>query len=103
MKNFDKIKTYKEIKYITKVGKKIILHSAIIYKGRAVEDKAKIGILISRKFGNAVKRNKAKRRILSALNYVNYVNYREVVLIPKKNLLLMNFEDLKSEIESLFI
>ena len=103
MKNFVKIKTHKEIKHVTRIGKKAILKGAIVYRVNQILEKPKIGILISKKFGNAVKRNKAKRKILSSLNFINFDNTAEVVFIPKRAILKINFEDLKVEIQKLFI
>jgi ribonuclease P protein component len=100
MKNFNKIKTYGEIKNITNKGVKTVLKSTIVYKLKASQENAKIevGFLLSKKFGNAVKRNKTRRKIVGVLNDLKPNGNYDAVFIPRNSILKMTFFDLKNEL-----
>ena len=101
MKKFEKIKTYKEIKGITLAGKKHVLDSFIIYETSdlASQEMPYIGILISKKFGIAVKRNFAKRRILAMLNDLNLegLKGKKITFIPRNKILKIDYKKIASE------
>jgi ribonuclease P protein component len=96
MFQIEKIKTYQEIKAITTKGEKFVFKSAIVYKVKT-ENTIRIGILSSRKFGNAVKRNFAKRRIIGALHMIKKVGSMNLVFIPRNQILKMDFDEIKNE------
>ncbi len=100
MAKIEKVKTYKEIKSITNKGEKLIFKSAIIYKISA-KTNFRIGILTSRKFGNAVKRNFAKRLIIASLNAIKKDFEGDIVFIPRNQILTMNFEEIKEEFKKI--
>ncbi len=65
-------------------------------------DNFKLGLVASKKLGNAVDRNRAKRRVREAIRTSSHINdLKEVifVLILKKTVLKVPFIDLKQEIE----
>ena len=65
-------------------------------------DNFKLGLVASKKLGNAVDRNRAKRRVREAIRTSCHINdLKEVifVLILKKTVLKVPFIDLKQEIE----
>jgi ribonuclease P protein component len=93
------ITKYTEIKKITQSGEKFVLKSCIAYKIPA--EKWKFGILISKKFGNAVKRNLAKRRIRAALTLIKEKPKIHLVFIPRQQVLNINFEAMQEELKNL--
>tara|TARA_B100000676_G_C17226354_1_gene411673 strand:+ start:69 stop:398 length:330 start_codon:yes stop_codon:yes gene_type:complete len=66
------------------------------------EEKFKLGLIASKKLGNAVERNRAKRRVREAIrtnNLIEKLQNLRFVLILKKTVLKVPFIDLKQEIE----
>ena len=66
------------------------------------EEKFILGLVASKKLGNAVERNRAKRRVREAIrtcNLINTLHNVRFVLILKKTVLKVTFIDLKQEIE----
>ena len=62
---------------------------------------SRYGIVVSKKVGNAVKRNFAKRRLRAILNNINFSfekKQMDYVFIANKNLLKIKFSDLNIEL-----
>ncbi len=102
MKFINKIKTYSEIKAITNSAEKQVFKSFIAYKTENSEN-LKIGILLSKKFGKAVKRNFARRRLIASLNNLPKNSRGTIVFIPRNKILTIDFEELKKEVVSIFV
>lgn len=103
MKHLEKLKTYSQIKNVINNGEKILLKTAVVYKMPTKEPKEKpqIGILSSKKFGNAVKRNYAKRRIVAAINKLEPIDKDFIfVFIPRQQILKIIFSKMLKEFES---
>lgn len=71
MKNYVNLNKNYEFQRIYKYGKSFILPSLVVYINRNRENQKKIGITTSRKIGNAVRRNRARRVIKEAFNVLN--------------------------------
>lgn len=111
MKHFYKLKKYSQIKFIIEKGEKIVLKSSVLYKldltnlklqHNLVEDKCVIAFLLSKKFGNAVKRNRARRLLFAGLTLnIDSINkHFAYAFIPRAKLLNLNFTELCKEINN---
>ncbi len=66
------------------------------------EEKFTLGLIASKKLGNAVERNRAKRRVREAIRTCSLINMLvgvRFVIILKKTVLKVPFIDLKQDIE----
>lgn len=101
----NRLKKRKEFAYIHKNGKKLnAQHLSIIY----IKSKLpipKIGISVSNKVGNAVKRNKVKRQLREIMrsNLPFLRNHQNIVLSAHPNISECDFSSLRTEIEKLLI
>lgn len=106
IKNIIKLKTYSEIKKVINEGEKCVLPYFIIYrtKNPAISSSVLLGILLSRKFGKAVKRNYARRRIIALLNqYKDIISKNYIyVFIPRWSLIKKEYHKIQSETEKFF-
>ena len=65
---------------------------------------AKFGIVISKKIGKAVIRNKKRRQIKEILKkLVSDIKINQYVIVAKDNINELTFSDLKAEIETCFL
>lgn len=76
----------------------------IINKEENNENKPKFGITFTKKIGNAVTRNKLKRRIKSIIDnneeiYEKGINY---IIIAKKEVLNLTYQQMEKELISVF-
>ena len=63
----------------------------------------KFGITFTKNIGNAVTRNKLKRRIKSIIDNNNvYDSDKTYIIIAKKNVLNLNYQQIEKELISLF-
>ena len=69
---------------------------------RKNNDEMRIGISISKKFANAVNRNKYRRKVRSILDSLNMWNKQvDVVLILRKAFLDLSFKEMTKEIKNI--
>jgi len=90
---------------VSKKGKKFFTQGFILQKYKrdfsSKENTARVGFTITKKVGNAVVRNKIKRRFRAIIKEVlnNYLkkNYDYVIIANKKSL-VMNYKELKNDV-----
>ena len=102
------LKKRKDFILSNKFGKKIIKKNLILQKFSSLDQtnlNLKFGFTATKKIGNAVKRNRAKRRMRSLIstflkeNACLFDDTSTYILIAKKSLIKAPFLDLKVEIK----
>ena len=103
MKKYETIKTHKEFDYMIHNCPFKKSKCFIIYNKDNDFNFNRFGIAVSKKLGNAVTRNKAKRvmRELIHKNKKLFSNNKDYIIIIKKGLLDSSFDDLNKELVSL--
>jgi ribonuclease P protein component len=93
-----------EFKKVYKAGKNFWNRNLIVYVRRNGTDKVRIGVSITKKVGNAVVRNKLKRRIREINRlYLPYLRPGyDIVIIPKKNAVDLLFTELESALKHIY-
>ena len=101
-----KLPTLKKTSEFSQIRNKGDYFKSPYFNGYILEDqnqeKFVLGIVASKRIGNAVDRNRAKRRVREAIrtsSLINTLNNMRFVLILKKTVLKVPFIDLKQEIE----
>ena len=71
-----------------------VVSNYLIFYYRKSKNNLRAGISISKKFANAVKRNKYKRQVRSALDLIKPWNYKyDLIIILRKPFLNLNFDE----------
>ena len=90
------LKSHREIQAVKHHGRRIstVLFNLLAYNMN--EAPTRVGIVVGKRFGNAVRRNRAKRvfRELVRDSYSGFVTGRGILVFPKKDVLLSSREDL---------
>ncbi len=74
-----------------------------VYLEHTDEKNYHFGISISKKIGNAVTRNKIKRRIKSILDQYDYKNNFNCIIIVRKSILKSSFLKMNQDLEKIII
>lgn len=79
-------------------------HLTAFYRRREAGDKFRIGFTVSKLLGGAVQRNRMRRRLREAvrLHWPEFQAPVDIVINPKKTLLLMDFSELGKEVSQVF-
>lgn len=103
MKKKDIVKNQRDFTKIIKTGKKVNNNSFVIYYIKNNINHSRYGISVGTKLGNAVFRNKYKRRIRMLINNNDclYNNIDYIILLRKKAIEL-DFNSLKLDFNKLF-
>src|SRR5690554_677984 len=104
MKKKKRLRKNMEFKKVYKARKNFWNRNLILYIKRNGTKETRIGVSITRKVGNAVVRNKLKRRI-KELNRRYIESLKEgydIVIIPKKNAVNLSFKDLESALKHIY-
>lgn len=103
MKKINIIKKNDEFNYIINNGKKYYSELFYLYILKNNFDYNRYGISVSKKIGNAVVRNKQKRRIKFVIdNLMLNLNGYDIVIISRPRLKFSDYNYLKSNIVNLF-
>ena len=103
MKKENRIKKNHEIASIVNLRKKVVNKSFVIYYKKTKTEKSRFAFSVSKKFGHAFERNKAKRISRNLFRkYINKYNNIDFVVVIKPNLKDMLYSDLEREVDFLF-
>lgn len=103
MKKQNRIKKNHEIASIVNLRKKVASKNYVIYYQKNNLNKTRIAFSVSKKFGHAVERNKAKRISRNLFRkYINMYNNLDLVIIIRQNMKNVTFEVLENEVNFLF-
>ncbi len=105
MKKFDVISSKSDFNYITKYGKKFVCKGFVVFiLNDSSLERFYIGWIVSSKNGNAVFRNRIKRRLRSLSSFIadvfNDNQYLKICYIAKKQSYFLNFDYMKQELLS---
>ena len=104
MKKELKIKKNIEIQQIIEEKNATVGENFIVYKKENHDTTTpRFAISVSKKFGNAVRRNQIKRRIRSIIDESNFKKYDIFVVVRPKLNKIDNFETIKNELNALFV
>ncbi|RLA72012.1 MAG: ribonuclease P protein component [Epsilonproteobacteria bacterium] len=91
------MKQNREFQFVYKRGKSAHAHSLVLFYLPSAYDK-KIGYTASKKVGNAVVRNRSKRRLRALFTeYSAQINSGQYVLVAKAAISKTSYESLKQE------
>lgn len=95
MKKEDIIKSGEDFNKILNYNHKVSNNEYIIFYVPKDEQKPKFGLSAPKKLGNAVLRNKCKRRLRMIIRNNNFLfkNYRNYIIIIKKGFLCLSYKD----------
>ena len=93
------VKNSRDFEKIIKEGKCKKNHSFIIHSKENELDYDKYGISVSKKLGNAVFRNKYKRKIRAIIdNYKKmYINHEDYIIILRRGAVDKSYQDLEKD------
>lgn len=92
-----RIKTQNEFDLVFQEGKKFVCSSFVVLTRETTNSYPRLGIIVSKRIGNSVVRNKVKRRfreIFRQLSYQDKMGQRDFVFIARKTASVVGFEEL---------
>lgn len=100
----EKIITRKEeFSFIIKTGKFVSEKVLVLYFYPKALTNSRVGITVSKKLGNAVQRNKAKRQLKSMVDSIyNWQEDFDTIIIIREMFKISSFDDNKKHLESAY-
>ena len=100
MKRYEMVKSHEDFNTIINTGKKTTGRGLIIFQKSKDYPKPNFGIAVGKKLGNAVVRNKFKRRFRNIIdnNKELFSNYNNYIIMIKKEALNVSYEKLEKEL-----
>ncbi|WP_187648592.1 ribonuclease P protein component [Nitrosophilus labii] len=98
MKDFSTLKSSREFNYVYRRGKS--WHSPFFVIFYKQSNAKKVGFVASKKIGNAVKRNRAKRRLKALfIEFYDLLKPGLYIFVAKKDILEVDFAKIKKSFE----
>ena len=102
MKKENRLKKNLEIASIVNKRKRVVNNNYIIYYQKSETGKLRIAVSVSKKYGQAFERNKAKRRVRNIMReYVGTIKNYDLVIVVKNVAKEKEYNELKKEIQFL--
>ena len=104
MQNIETIKSNRDFQRVYKRGKRAWNSNFTIYYLKNHRDETRFGITVTKKIGNAVERNRLKRRIKEIIRHhreILPIGY-DIIIIPKKNTNDLVFNQLEKSLLHVF-
>ena len=100
MKKTNIVKESRDFQTIIEQGKSVRNQNYIIYYKKNELSKYRFGLSVGKKIGNAVTRNKYKRRLKSIIDHHTnlYKNDFDYIIIVRKNCLDENYQELEESL-----
>ncbi len=99
-----RVKKSHDIEQIIKKRQSVGSKYFVIYKNKCHEvDHYRVAISVSKKYGNAVARNKIKRQVRAILQNINLNNQYDIFVVIKPLCKELNFNQIKKELTRLII
>jgi len=98
-KQLKKIKKNKDFSYIYKTGRKVYVKNIGIFWIKSRRPETGYGITTSKRFKNAVTRNKIRRRVRSIIKEEVFFEGLMFIVYVKETALTLSFAGLKEEIQ----
>ena len=102
MKKINILKKNLDFDRIIKNNKPFRYKDYVIYLERDTNDVYKFGLSVGKKIGNAVTRNKYKRRLKNIIDEKNYQNNFNCIIIVGKGILSRSFDEMKENLFKAF-
>ncbi len=102
MKKINIVKSNEDFDRIIKCNKPFKYKSFVVYIEWTNDTCYHFGFCVSKKIGNAVTRNKIKRRIKSAISGFDYKNNFNCIIITGKGILNESFQELSDNLFFIF-
>ncbi len=102
MKRINRITSNIDFQKIIGAKKQVVTNSLILYY-RTNEDRLRIGLSVSKKFGNAVVRNSVRRKTRAIIREMNILDLKyDVILIVRQSFINAKFEKQRKEVKKIF-
>ena len=102
MKKINILKKNLDFDRIIKNNKPFRYKDYIIYLEKNTNDVYKFGLSVGKKIGNAVARNKYKRRLKNIIDEKNYQNNFNCIIIVGKGILSRSFDEMRENLFKAF-
>lgn len=99
MKKINIIKESREFTRIIKNNKPFKYMDFLVYKEKKDNDIYKFGFSVGKKIGNAVMRNKVKRRLKNIIDQYKFKDNFNCVIIVKKGIAEKSYQEMSKEVD----
>ena len=101
MKKINIIKSNDEYNRIIRTIKPYKYNDLILYVEKNNLETYKFGFSVGKKIGNAVTRNKVKRRLKAILDKIHFKNGFNCIIIVRKGILDISFDQIEKDLNSI--